>query len=325
MCMSGKNIIAFTVGVLIMFIVIFMLENNKNEEKEVSENYIFKISMNINFKNYKDNILKHMTIPNGKVKDKINIDNNIEQNVSNGNKELSIPVLAYHSFMKNEDKWKYAPNDKYVMEIEKFEEQLKYLHDNGYESIDIKTLLKWMNGETKISNRNFVITIDDGNISAYHLAIPIIEKYGFNATIFVITGRVRGESENYDPSRIAFFGEDIIKDIKDNHKSIYVASHSTNMHTLINGMNPKDVLKYEEIVNDLKSSKDYLNTIAFAYPFGMYDSNYVNATREAGFSIAFTFKEPNRVRKDTNKYEVPRFNINNDTTMQNFIQIFENY
>ena len=323
--MSSKNIILLTIGILIIITVFFALGYKKNRENEALENYIFKIAVAINTKKFKDNVVKNLVIPSGKVKENINIDNNNSKpNIPNVNKELSIPVLAYHNFMKSEDKWKYAPNDKYVMELEKFEEQLKYLYDNGYKSIDIKTLLKWMNGKATINDHNFVITIDDGNISAYYLALPIIEKYGFSATIFVITGRINKESERYDPSRIAFFGEDIINDIKTNHKNIYLASHSTNMHTLIDGMNPKDVFSYDEILNDLKSSKNYLDTIAFAYPFGMYDANYVKATVESGFSIAFTFKEPNRVKKGTNKYEVPRYNINNETTMQKFIQIFEN-
>ena len=323
--MRSKYVLVIPVLFLLILVVLFALGNYEYVKLHSVEKYTLSINIENEFEKWKDNIFKSLNIPNGKVKEQVNLNtDNSELHVPTRPKEIAIPVLAYHSFMKNEDKWKYAPNDKYVMEIEKFEEQLKYLRDNGYESIDIKTLLKWMNGEGSIDNHNFVITIDDGNISAYYLAIPLIEKYGFNATIFVITGRVKDKSENYDPSRIAFFGEDIINDIKINHKNIYLASHSTNMHTLIDGLNPKDVLNYEEIVSDLKNSREYLNTIAFAYPFGMYDTNYVNATIESGFSLAFTFKEPNKVRKNTNKYEIPRYNINNETTMQSFIKIFEN-
>ena len=124
--MSSKNVILLTIGILIIITVFFALGYKKNRENEALENYIFKIAVAINTKKFKDNVVKNLVIPSGKVKENINIDNNNSKpNIPNVNKELSIPVLAYHNFMKSEDKWKYAPNDKYVMELEKFEEQLR--------------------------------------------------------------------------------------------------------------------------------------------------------------------------------------------------------
>jgi len=239
------------------------------------------------------------------------------------NKATSIPVLAYHNFMTNKDKLVYTPNDKYTISIESFEQQLKYLYDNGYHTIDYISLYKWLNGEIELDNKSFMITIDDGNISAYHLATPLIEKYNFSAIIFVITGRLKEHSNTYDPASTAFFGDDILTDIENNHKNIILGSHSTYLHAAIDGKNPMEVLSYDELLRDLSNSQQRLNTEVFAYPFGMYNDNYLNAAKNAGFLMAFTFKPSNRVRKTNGVYEIPRININSEVSFGRFKYLVE--
>lgn len=235
----------------------------------------------------------------------------------------SIPILAYHNFMKKEDKQKYAKHDKYTMNIENLDQQLNYLYQNGYHTIDYEQLYKWLNGEIELDNKSFMITIDDGNISAYHLAIPVIEKYNFSAIIFVIVGRIKEISAPYNPSNSAFFGDDIIADIKSNHKRIILGSHSTYLHAAIDGKNPMQVLSYEELLKDLSYSQQNLDTEIFAYPFGMYNENYLNAAKNAGFKMAFTFKPIGRVKKTNGVYEIPRININAEITFEKFKRLVE--
>ena len=237
----------------------------------------------------------------------------------------SIPVLAYHDFMIKEDKELYAPDPrgKYTMYIEDFEQQLKYLYDNGYRTINYKTLNKWLNGEIYLDNKNFIITIDDANVSSYYLAMPIIEKYDFDAIIFVIVGRTELVSNEYDASNPSFIGEDLIHDIKTNHKSIELGSHSTYLHSTIDGLNPKDALTFEQIRDDLLYSKNFLETDIFAYPFGMYNDKYLQAVNDAGFLLAFTFNPSGRVKIGTDRYQVPRININSQVNFEEFKKLVE--
>ncbi len=235
----------------------------------------------------------------------------------------SIPILAYHSFMWKQDRQKYAKDDKYTMNIEDFDEQLNYLYQNGYHTIDYRELYQWLKGEIELDNKSFMITIDDGNISAYHLALPVIEKYNYSAIIFVIVGRLKPTSIAYDPQTVGFFGDDIVKDIEDHHKAITLGSHSTYLHATIDGKNPMEVLSYEDLLNDLSVSKQRLNTDVFAYPFGMYNEAYLNATKNAGFKMAFTFKPSGRARRTNGVYEIPRININSEVSFRKFKRLVE--
>ena len=236
----------------------------------------------------------------------------------------SIPILAYHDFMTRKDKERYAQNNKYTMEIEEFEKQMKYLHKKGYHTITYDKLIDYLNGKTKLDNKSFMITIDDGNLSSYYLAMPIIEKYNFDAIFFVIVDRIRSVSNKYDAAKPSYFGSDIINDIKQNHKNIYIGSHSTSLHQTINDKTPMELLSYEELLNDLKNSKEVLDTEAFAYPFGTYNQKFLKAVKDANFKVAFTFYPSGSAYKGMNPYKVSRLNINADTDFNTFKRYIHN-
>ena len=94
-----------------------------------------------------------------------------------------VPVLNYHQV-----------NNKYqtvlTMKPENFDEQMKYLHDNDYHSITQEEFDAYMSGDGDLPDRPVMITFDDGYIDNYKEAYPILKKYGFTATIFVITDLV---------------------------------------------------------------------------------------------------------------------------------------
>ncbi len=90
-----------------------------------------------------------------------------------------VPVLNYHQV-----------NNKYdtclTMKPENFEEQMKYLRDNGYHSITQQQFDAYMNGEGELPDRPIMITFDDGYVDNYEEAYPIMKKYGMRGTIFLI-------------------------------------------------------------------------------------------------------------------------------------------
>ncbi len=77
-----------------------------------------------------------------------------------------------------------------VVSPETFSAQLKALHDGGWHSITLATLAGDMGTDRTVPAKTLVITIDDGWSDGYDYAFPIMRKYGFVATYFVISSRI---------------------------------------------------------------------------------------------------------------------------------------
>lgn len=69
-----------------------------------------------------------------------------------------------------------------------FEDQLNFLKTNGYRTITCDEFYQVLAGKTKIPPKSVLLTIDDGKISVWIYAYPLLKKYGFQATVFLIPG-----------------------------------------------------------------------------------------------------------------------------------------
>ena len=235
----------------------------------------------------------------------------------------SVPILTYHHFLTIDEKNEYAKDDKYTMPIVQFEEQLKYLKENGYNTIDLEDFYLWYIGKKTLTDKDIVIVIDDGNVSAYFYAIPLLEKYGFKATIFVITGRISENEISWDPSKLQFFNSKMIEDIRNNHKNIRLASHTHYLHAQIEGSCAVAKKTEDEIYEDVVLSKDAINSEYLAYPFGCHTNAAFSALRRAGYKMAFEFGDDRRATKKDQIYSIKRINVNAYTTMEKFIKWLE--
>lgn len=93
-----------------------------------------------------------------------------------------VPVLAYHGVNDEPERYSISPAA--------FEEQMKYLAEEGYTAISLKVLSEYMVIGRKLPGKPVVITFDDGYEDNLLTALPIMEKYGMRATVFVIPGAV---------------------------------------------------------------------------------------------------------------------------------------
>ena len=241
----------------------------------------------------------------------------------NNKKENGIIVLAYHHFLPQKDKEEYWPNNYYVMATEKFEEQMKYLKDNNYTSIEPEKIECYIKKECTIPDKSFVVTIDDGNISSYYEALPILEKYGFNSINFIISGRIEETSKdlkNYDLGVFYYLGKDLLNDINDNHKTMIIASHSDNLHGLNENNNKLYTTKnYEELLIDAVNSKQKLfNALYYAYPFGETNDTYKKSVEDAGYALAFKFNDNRKLTNNEDLYTLPRIDIRANMSLNEF-------
>lgn len=111
-------------------------------------------------------------------------------------------VLAYHHILSKEEKDLYQKDNNYTITDEEFEEQLIFLKKYNYNPINSAELKCWLEDLCDLPNNSVLITIDDGNVSTYKYALPLLEKYQYNAIAFIITSRVKDITDKWDPSKL---------------------------------------------------------------------------------------------------------------------------
>jgi len=102
---------------------------------------------------------------------------------------MKIPILLYHSISDD--------NSEISLNVDIFENQIKYLKNNGYKSINFDEI------DHKVK-KQIIITFDDGYKDIYINALPILKKYNFKATCFFVTNLI-GQENNWDIKKKKFF------------------------------------------------------------------------------------------------------------------------
>jgi len=179
-----------------------------------------------------------------------------------------MPILLYH--------WvDVSPtNSRYHVSPDKFEEEIKLLHDWGYETITLDMLLRAINEGAELPPLPMLITFDDGHLDNYTTAFPIMQKYGFTGILYVI-GTYIG-TDNY-------MNVDQIKEMA--AAGWEVGSHSMS-HFDLTRLGESD-LRFE-VVQSRKILEEKLGVPirSFAYPFGLYNPNIVDLVYAAGYKSA---------------------------------------
>ena len=214
-----------------------------------------------------------------------------------------IPVLNYHFFYSDGENC----GETICLNTNKFEEQLKYLVDNGFKTLTMQEFIDWYEGRIEVPYKAVLLTIDDGAMGTSFIngnkLIPLLEKYQVHATLFLVT---------------AWWD-------KDNYKSDYldVESHGHDLHWQGNcgaGYQIK-CLDHESLKNDLKTSMDTLGSYkSFCYPFYVSSGDSASVLEELGVKVAFGGGSYNASR-NSNRYYIPRYPIYDSITMDQFIRM----
>lgn len=211
----------------------------------------------------------------------------------------SIPVVMYHSI-------DYEKGNELRVPKEKFREQMKYLKDNAYTTLSLDELYSFIINNKPIPEKSIVLTFDDGYKDNYNNAYPILKEFGFNATVFVITNCVDKEA--------AFLTSKQLKEMEKN--KIDIESHTLNHDKL-------DKLSYDKQIETLKGSKEYLEKLLnkkikyIGYPYGEYNDTAVKATKDTGYTMAFT-TESGWANKNQGVYTLHRVYISANYNMEEF-------
>ena len=195
----------------------------------------------------------------------------------------------YHRF----DEKKYPSTN---IQLNVFKEQLKIIESEGIQFIHPKNFKESLSKNKK--ERKILLTIDDGLLSFYENAWPILREKKIPFILFVNTREVG--SFNY------MNWNQILELHKADHVEIGNHSHS---HEYLVDENPKviknDILKSIKIFNE----KLGRNSSFFSYPFGEYSLEFKKIIKELGFDYAFG-QHSGVIDETKDLWELPRFPIN---------------
>ena len=155
-----------------------------------------------------------------------------EKDIYNDKKIYKIPVFCFHRLVPDDIKKKLFQNNEWVGSIKIFQEMIQYLYEKGYKTLSIEEFYKWIIGEVDYKAKSILITIDDGHYEDYYLAYPLIKKYNFKATSFIVGSRIKNKTAPYNKYVDSYIGLDSMNKIRKHYPNFEFQSHSFNMHFL---------------------------------------------------------------------------------------------
>jgi peptidoglycan/xylan/chitin deacetylase (PgdA/CDA1 family) len=215
-----------------------------------------------------------------------------------------LPILCYHNVGR-------APKDArfkllYVSPDE-FERQLWTLRRLGLQGVSASEgIARLRNGSAR---GGVALTFDDGYTDTLTTAAPLLKRYGFTATCYVVSSAV-GTYNHWDADLLGEKKPLMSREQLDEWLAagMEVGSHSLS-HQRLHELLPDVAL--HEIAGSRVALRDMLGVPIghFAYPFGQFTAETVELVRRAGYSSAVTVV-PGIARTSDDPLRLPRILVN---------------
>lgn len=139
--------------------------------------------------------------------------------------ERTIPILLYHHLDPT------VKESGTVLSPERFEHQLQLLLDNGYITLSFNDIIAFVEHGIPLPENAVIITFDDGYMSNYEYAYPILKKHNAKATIFAIGCSIGHDKYYKDTTHeiTPHFGAEEINEMTSSGL-IDIHSHTYDMH-----------------------------------------------------------------------------------------------
>jgi len=224
---------------------------------------------------------------------------------------MSVPILLYHHI--DEAPKRGTPARSIWVKPARFTSQMKVLKALGFQGLSLQQAIPYIKGEKK--GKIAAITFDDGAMSVYRQAMPVLDTLGFTATCFFVAGYIGGNNDWDKPPRktARLMGAAEMRDWA-------AHGHEAGGHTLTHPHLP--ALPPAQAQREIVESKQRLEEIfgfpllSFAYPYGEENPLMRDFVREAGYNYAVT-TERGQADSGDDIYALPRHSIRrNDSLMQ---------
>ena len=175
----------------------------------------------------------------------------------------SFPILTFHAIDDRPSVIAFAPT--------LFRHAMAKLFDAGYRTLGLLDLAHMIGQRRPLPDRSFAITFDDGYQSVFEQAFPILQCFGFTATVFLTIGE---EGERTAAERLpSMEGRSMLSwgEIREMQRCGIEFGAHTLTHPDLTRLSLKrlesEICDSKTIIEDALSAP----AASFAYPYGRYD------------------------------------------------------
>ena len=231
--------------------------------------------------------------------------------------EYTLPIIMYHHILKETSK-----HGKFVISPQEFEQDLKFLKENGYTTITADALIRYHESGEPLPEKPVMLTFDDGYLSYLEYALPLLEKHDMAAVVSVVGAYTDDYTKSKDRcvSYAYLNWEDIRTLAFSDHTEIQ--NHTYDMHKIADGRNGcakkrgENVAQYQKIfTEDVSKMRNliYENTgkqaNCFTYPFGYFCGEAEEEIKKMGFLMSLSCTEGlNYIDRQTSLFKLHRYN-----------------
>lgn len=238
--------------------------------------------------------------------------------VNQNTNQIALPIFMYHFVLQDNSK-----RNDFVVSVDEFENDIKYLKENGYTAITMQDLVAFCKESAALPEKPVMITFDDGYECIYEYVYPILQQYDFKAVLSII-GRYTEQYSQINEHNMNY-SHCTWQQLLEMQQSgfLEIGNHTYNLHAAESPhrgatIDPGEhMLSYQQrLEDDLASVQtlcgQYLNQkpITFAYPYGFTSSEALPVIKKLGFQGALTCREQiNYLTGDAEElYYLGRFN-----------------
>jgi len=210
-----------------------------------------------------------------------------------------------------------------------FYEQMRYLYEEGFTPITALQFEEWFFDNSVLLPKNPVLLhFDDGYMSDYMFAAPVLRQFGFVATNFRHTvtiypqyqwntGRydLVGQGTNHMARRHMIRTKDVFEHASHSHDMHQGGWHLSNLYNQLGHAGLVSHLR-----NDFRTSINAAPMTlrhVFAYTYGVNNAAYHEALEAEGVTHAFDVT-PQPARRTDNRWTISRYMIDSAGSRSNY-------
>jgi peptidoglycan/xylan/chitin deacetylase (PgdA/CDA1 family) len=224
---------------------------------------------------------------------------------------FNVPILMYHSVSDDPENGVSAYY-RVTTSPARFREQMEWLHSSGYSVADLGQAIHGLKDGNTVKTRPVVLTFDDGFRDFLQHAWPVLQEFGYPATVYLATDYIRKNPTLFKNRECLTWSE--IRGLHDN--GIVFGSH-THSHPTLHDLSWKEISRElqesrEKIESELQSS---VSRFSYPYAFPQEDPAFVDSfqkeLRDQGYTTAVT-TIIGGAQKETDPLCLPRLPINDE-------------
>lgn len=177
-------------------------------------------------------------------------------------KRQSIPILMYHSIAHEDESGRHA-YFRTSTSPGAFAAQIEHLHRNGYKTCSPSAVIQLLQDRIADISKIVAITFDDGFRNFYENAFPVLNKFGFGATVYLPTAYIGETTLQFNQHDCLTWSE--VRELQKH--GIDFGSHTVT-HPYLRSIS-KEALK-RELVDSKRAIEENTGSAveSFAYPYG---------------------------------------------------------